>query len=190
MLADQHTARFTSARERRLWIWTLVVVVAIYSTLGLARTVAGELRERELLDSLFAWGALLVLAATVTLALRIRPGGAEIGVAFGVAAVYLLVFVRMALPEERTHLIEYGVVAVFIHEALKERASHGRSIPAPALVALGAATLIGAIDEGIQLLVPSRVFDPVDIFVNFVSALMAIVASVMLAKARLLRPNR
>ena len=30
----------------------------------------------------------------------------------GIAATYLLVFVRMAIPTERSHLIEYGVVAV------------------------------------------------------------------------------
>ena len=37
---------FTSDRERRLWLWTLAVVVAIYSTLGLAGTLAGALREQ------------------------------------------------------------------------------------------------------------------------------------------------
>ena len=65
------------------------------------------------------------------LALRTRPGGAEIGVALGVAAVYLMVFLRMGIPEERTHLIEYRVVAVFICEALAERASQGRRVPYP-----------------------------------------------------------
>ena len=30
---------FTSDRERRLWLWTLAVLVAIYSTLGLARAL-------------------------------------------------------------------------------------------------------------------------------------------------------
>jgi len=31
---------FSSRREQYLWVWTLTVVVAIYSTLGLARTLA------------------------------------------------------------------------------------------------------------------------------------------------------
>ena len=39
---------FTSERERRLWAWTLAVVVAIYSTLGLARTLAAVLAEWNL----------------------------------------------------------------------------------------------------------------------------------------------
>ena len=120
---------FTSNRERRLWLWALAVVIAIYSTLGLARTLAGHLRTHGLLEALFMVGFLLVGAVILAYGLKARPGGLEIGVALGVAAVYILVFVRMATPEERTHLIEYGVLSVFIYEALKERASHGRRGP-------------------------------------------------------------
>ena len=105
------SSMFTSDRERRLWTWTLVVVVAIYSTLGLARTLAGTLREEGLLVVAFVLGMVLVAATAAALGLRRKPGAAEIGVALGVAAAYFMVFVRMALPEERTHLIEYGVVA-------------------------------------------------------------------------------
>ena len=36
---------FTSDRERRLWLWTLAVLVAIYSSLGLAGTLVGALRD-------------------------------------------------------------------------------------------------------------------------------------------------
>ena len=134
---------FTSARERRLWLWALAVVVAIYSSLGLARTLAETLRDRGLLEASFVLGLLLVGATIVTQGLKTRPGGAEIGVALGVAAVYLMVFARMAIPEERTHLLEYSVVAVFILEALRERVSQSRRVPAPALLALLATTLVG-----------------------------------------------
>ena len=107
---------FTSDRERRQWFWALAAVVAIFATLGLAATLAGALRDRGLVDDFFFFCFLLVLAAIVTQGLKTRPRGAEIGVALGVAAVYLLVLARMAIPaEERTHLIEYGVVAVLIY---------------------------------------------------------------------------
>ena len=36
---------FTSDRERRLWSWVLAVIVAIYSTLGLAGTLAEHIAE-------------------------------------------------------------------------------------------------------------------------------------------------
>jgi hypothetical protein len=175
---------FTSRRERRLWAWTLVVVVAIYSTLGLARTLAGVLREEGLLVAAFAAGMVLVGATVLVLGLRSRPGATEIGIALGIATAYFMVMVRMALPEERTHLIEYGVVAVFIHEALKERAGQGRRVPVPALIAVAAASVVGTVDEGIQAFLPSRVFDTEDILFNVLAATMAVASSVALGWAR------
>ncbi|MFQ5578240.1 MAG: VanZ family protein [Anaerolineae bacterium] len=176
---------FTSGRERRLWLWTVAVVAAIYSTLGLAAPLAGALRDRGLIEAFFILGVLVVGAAILTQGLKTRPGGAEIGVALGVAAVYLMVFVRMAIPaEERTHIIEYGVVAVFIYEALAERVSQGRRVPAPPVLAILATGLAGALDECIQVLLPGRVFDPRDILFNLLAGVMAVAASLALGWAR------
>ena len=175
---------FTSDRERRLWTWTLAVVAAIYSTLGLARTLAAVLGDSGVGAGLFILCCLLVLAAVVTQGLKAWPGGPEIGVALGVTAAYILVFVRMSIPTERSHLIEYGVVALFIHEALTERASRGRRVPAPALLAVLAATLIGVLDECIQWFVPGRVLDPLDMLFNALAAVMAVTASSALHRAR------
>ena len=176
---------FTSTRERRLWLWTLAVVVAIYSTLGLAATLVGVLRDRGLIDIVFIFGFLLILATIVMQGLKTRVRGAEITVMLGVAAVYLMVFVRMVISVvERTHLIEYGVVAVFIHEALLERASQGRRVPAPALLAILATSLVGVLDECIQAFLPSRVFDSRDILFNILAAVMAVAASAALAWVR------
>jgi hypothetical protein len=179
---------FTSDRERGLWLWTLAVVVAIYSTLGLATTLVGKLLERGVFDGTFIVAFFLTGAAILTQGLKARPGGAEIGVALGVAAVYLMVFARMGIPE-RTHLFEYGVVAVFIFEALTERASQDRRVPQPALVAVLATALVGVLDECIQAFLPSRVFDLVDILFNVLAGTMAVGASVVLAWARRRRPG-
>lgn len=175
---------FSSRRERRLWIWTLLVVAAIYSTLGLATAWAGLLQDSGLLSFFFVGAGLLIGSAVVTRGLQVRPGGLEIAVALGVAAVYGLVFVRMALETERSHLIEYGVVALLIYEALTERASQGRRVPAPAVLAFLLAVVVGVVDEGIQAIIPVRVFDPVDILFNALAAFMAVAASAALAWAR------
>ncbi len=177
-------ALFVSHRERRLWLWTLAVVVAILSTLGLARTLAEELRNRELLDSAFFVAFLMTIAAVVVLALRTRPGGVEIGIWIGVAAVYLMAFLRLAIPEERTHLVEYGVLGVLIYEALRERAAQGRQVPAPALLAILVASLLGLLDEIVQAVLPNRVFDVRDILFNLGSAAVAVLARVLLERAR------
>ena len=175
---------FTSARERLLWLCTLAVMGAIYSTLGLARKLAAQLGNDFVSVWLFLLCCLLVLAMVVTQGLKTRPSGAEIGVALGVAAAYLLVFVRMAIPTERSHLIEYGVVAILVHEAVTERARQGRRVPVPALLAIVITVLLGVLDECIQLFLPSRTFDPQDILFNVLAAVMAVVASVALRWAR------
>ena len=176
---------FASGRERRLWLWTLAIVVGIYATIGFGSTVAGVLREGGLLEaSLFLGGMFLVGATVAAQGLRARPAGVEVAVALGVAVVYLLVLMRVASPVERSHVIEYSVLAVFIFEALTERAAQGRSVPVPAVLAVLATALVGAVDEGIQLFVPDRVFDPVDIVFNVLAGVMAVAASLALGWAR------
>ena len=177
---------FSSRRERRLWLWTLAVVVAIYATLGLTGTMAEWLREHGFLDAavFFLLGMFLVGATIVTQGVRVRIGKAEIAVAMGIVAAYLMVFTRMAILEERSHLIEYGVLGVFIYEALSERARQGRQVPLPPVVAALLTAALGVIDEGIQWFLPDRVFDPQDILFNLLAGTMAIGAVMALAWAR------
>ena len=177
---------FSSGRERCLWLWTLAVVVAIYSTLGLTGTFAEGLRQYGLLNAavFFLLGMFLVGATIVTQGIEVRPGGAEIAVALGVVAAYLMVFTRTAILEERTHLIEYGVLGVFIHEALAERARRGRRVLLSPLIAVLLTAALGAVDEGIQWFLPNRVFDPQDILFNLLAGTMSIGAVMTLAWAR------
>ena len=178
---------FSSPRERRLWLWTLAVAAAIYATLGLAGTLAGVLRELRLLDvSTWVLLAMFLAGATIlTRGLNVRPGGIEIAVMLGVAAVYLLLFLRStASPAERTHLMEYGVLGVFVHAALTERLSQGRRVPLPPVVAVLLTSALGVVDEGIQWLLPNRVFDPVDMLFNFLAGTTSVAAVVALGWAR------
>ena len=170
---------FASARERRLWLLTALLVLAIYSTLGLAATLAAWLYGQALMTTAFVAAMLLTALAIVMVALGVRPRGIEIGAWLGVAIVYFLVLLRLAIPE-RSHLMEYGIVAVFILEALYERAAHGRRVPAPDLLAIVTAAVIGAIDEMLQLVIPSRVFDWMDMLFNLLAATMAVAAAVFL----------
>lgn len=176
---------FTSRREQRLWLWTAVVLVAIYSTLGPARTLVDALRERNLLGISFAFLVLLVAAVIVSQWAKKRPGWREIGVALGIALAYWMTFLRIENPAERTHLIEYGIVAALIHQALQERARNGRPVPGPAALTVGVTALLGLLDEGIQAVLPDRVFDWIDVVFNALAGLMVIVARLALAPVRL-----
>ena len=171
---------FTSDRERRLWCWALVVVVAIYSTLGLAGTLAERLREHSLLPAVFFFLMFLTVAAIVGSGLKRRPGRRDVWVALGVTAVYAMAVLRMGVsPEERTHLMEYSIVSVLIYQALRERAENVRRVPVPALFALVLTVLVGWLDEGIQAVLPNRVYDNFDVFSNAVAATIGIVTSVV-----------
>lgn len=173
-----------AGRERRLWLWTLVVLVAIYSTLGPVQELTALLRERNLLRLSSAVVVLLVGVVIVVQWAKRRPGRREVGVALGVGAVYLTALIRMPIPEERTHLFEYGLVAVLIYQALSERRRNGHRVPAPAVLAFAATAVMGWLDEGIQSHLPNRVYDLRDVGFNAIAGLMAIVSSLALARAR------
>ena len=51
---------FTSNRERRLWLFIFIVLVAIYSTLGLTGRLADAISDSGLLDAAFVVGGFLV----------------------------------------------------------------------------------------------------------------------------------
>jgi VanZ family protein len=183
-------SHFTSDRERRLWLWTLAVVAAIYSTMGPAQRLAAGLRERNLLRLSFAVVLFMVVATIVHQWMKKRRGIPEIGVAIGVMAVYFMVIARVASWEERTHLFEYGLVAVLIHQALLERQQHGGRVKAPAALAIVAAALIGWLDEGIQAVLPNRVYDIRDVGFNALAGLMAVGSSLAMTWARRLVGDR
>ena len=176
--------RFASARERRLWLCALAVAAAIAATLGLTGTLAEALGERGLDVGLFLLGMALVAATVLAHGARARPRGAEIAVIIGIAAVYLLLFMRLTL-EERSHLIEYGVLAVFLHAALSERARHGLRVPlAPPALAILATAALGLLDECLQLAIPARVFDPWDILFNALAGALSVGAGTAVGWAR------
>ena len=175
---------FKSNRERRLWLCVLLVVIAIYSSLGLVGALAGILREKNLLGSLFFISFLMILAAIIGSGLQRLAGKREIWVTVGIIAVYGMMFSRLGSLEERTHLFEYGVVAILIHQAFLERLNQGGRVPVPAVLAVVLTAILGWLDEGIQAHLPNRVYDFVDVGVNFLSALMAVTASVVLRWSR------
>jgi len=161
--------RFTSPRERRLWLWVATLVVMIYATLGQVPEITGFLRERGFLR---ISGAVVLALLGSTILVRwfhTRPRGGEIGVAIGVILAYAMAWARVDSFEERTHLFEYGVLAVLIHMALQERGTVRR----PAVIAIAAASLLGVIDECIQYLLPNRAFDLRDIGFNLLAVFLA-----------------
>lgn len=177
---------FSSNRERRLWLALVIVLAGIYATLGRAPAILAALGEGILASA----GTNLVFALLVLLIvipiffIDKRLGRAEIALGIGILAVYLLAWLRLGSWEERSHLFEYALVAALIHEALLERRDQGRRVPAPALLALIISLLLGCLDEGIQALLPNRVFDLIDVAFNSLAAIMIIGARCAVRWAR------
>jgi VanZ family protein len=57
-------------------------------------------------------------------------------------------------------------------------------VPVPGLLAIVIVSVIGAIEEGIQWFLPSRVMDPVDTLFKVLAAVMVVIASMALRWAR------
>jgi VanZ family protein len=139
--------------------------------------------DQDLQGVLFFY-TMIAIAVTVILHGQItRPGKAEITIWLGLSAVYVMLYSRLGFAE-RSHLFEYSVLAIFIHKALIEREIQGKKKSKPALFAFLTAFAIGVLDEFIQLFLPSRVFDPIDILFNGFVAFMAIGASMAILWVR------
>lgn len=175
-------AFFTSSREKRLWLYTFLVLAAIFSTLIFGGILVLEMNEK-LQGALFFY-TMIVIAATVILhGLITRPSIVEITIWLGLSAVYLMLYARLGFAE-RSHLFEYSILVIFIHMALEERKKQGKKIPMTALIAFLISFSIGILDEFIQIYIPNRVFDPVDIGFNGLASGMAIGGSMLISWVR------
>ncbi len=175
---------FTSSREKRLWLYALSVLVAIVLTLVFARPLVRLPYNEETLTPFFMLAMILIGATFIAHGLKTRPDKTEISIWLGLSAVYILLFIRLGHPAERTHLMEYSVLAIFIHKALIERLRQENLVLKPALIAFAVTLIIGVLDEGIQIFIPDRVFDPLDVLFNSLAAFMAIGGCMVLQWAR------
>jgi len=143
------------------WGVVFLYVSILYGTLGYARQWGGMLREngmlhRTTLSFLLLGTALGILWRWSGISTRMRL--LRLALMAGLAGVAAL----LELPEERLHLIEYGVLGWLAGWAVSG------SFPWPGWWPLGVAVAwcAGTGDELLQSILPDRVFDPRDILLN------------------------
>ncbi|MBI5508832.1 MAG: VanZ family protein [Deltaproteobacteria bacterium] len=158
MSARQAPARVYALAAALGW-WGIILALIPY-----ARDVIDLLRARSLLMLAVTAAFAVLFLGLIGLAAWLRRAGALSGrqvlvgtalLALGVAAAQL--FER---PEDRWHAIEYGVLGVLFWAATTTR---GLPRVLFAAVATGGC---GWLDEAVQFLVPSRVYDPWDVGLN------------------------
>ncbi|NNC94790.1 MAG: VanZ family protein [Chitinophagales bacterium] len=174
---------FVSKRERRLWIFLLLIMIAIYATLGVVVSLTSYLRDREVLTIGFFLCLGLIAVMVFIDGWRRNADKAEIIAWIGIFTVYLLMFLRMSIAEERGHLVEYSVVGVLVFSAIKERAKFN-NIRHPYLIAMLITCLLGIFDEAIQYFIPIRVFDPLDMVFNTGAGVLAILSAMLISSIR------
>lgn len=174
---------FTSGREQKLWILVFMVLVTIFSTLAIGSPLQEMLRNQNVQAIFFALGMILTGTTIIIHGLKVRPSKTEIAIWSGLAAIYIMFFFRLGAPE-RSHLMEYSVLAIFIHNALSERLKNGNKLPQIELFAILITAFFGILDESIQSFIPDRVFDFEDIFFNIFAGLLAVSASWILGWAK------
>ncbi|MEE2827745.1 MAG: sulfatase [Myxococcota bacterium] len=171
-------------------ILLLILVGGIYGTLGCARPASEWLRGHGLLVPTLV--VLALVSGMTALVLLRRDGRRQEVVPWVPLVLTFLSFVFLAdywrLPEERLHLVEYGLVGLLAWPVCRARML-------PALLLAG---LLGAGDELIQYFLPDRTFDPWDIVANLVASSAAVFlaaggrrswgAPALLLSARLLLP--
>ncbi len=82
---------------------------------------------------------------------------------------YGLAFWYLRMPEERLHLLQYGLLTFLVAKALPKQAG----TVCRNLLVIGLVTLAGIGDELVQAMRPNRVGDLRDVLINFYSALLA-----------------
>ena len=156
-----------------------MVYVAILATLFVGRPLAAMVSDQNVAAVFFLLGMLLVGLTIAFHAFKTKPGKIEIVVWIGLSAVILMFLLRLGLAE-RSHVIEYSVLAILIHLAFQERSNNDETFKHPAIKAILLAFTLGVIDECLQIFMPSRHFDPTDIFFNGMAVVAAIGTKIFL----------
>lgn len=160
--------------KRTYRILLALCLLAIYTTLGLVRSITTFLRDAGMLRVGVVAAFALAAAGMLWLIFRDRRNRNRkvVGMLILTLAAYASVILPMDSPEEKIHFIEYGVVALLADAAAPASWRARKRFLLCALFVLAA----GWIDEGIQALLPSRVYDLRDVAYNATAGVIALLA--------------
>jgi hypothetical protein len=177
--------------QRQRWAVFGLYVGVVFVTVPFARRVTLALRNTDMLGATVT-GLYAVAVAVVFYYVLFNLRLAD-WVAFVVMAALLCVvtvlLLGLAIPEERVHFLQYGLMALLARRACvgtNGRSRIGVSIALGWLLTSG----LGLLDECLQGLVPSRVFDWRDVGMNTGAAFTALLLDELLHDRLQLRVAR
>ncbi|NNE31816.1 MAG: VanZ family protein [Winogradskyella sp.] len=162
------TKYFTSKKERHFWFWAFMVFIAIFSTLFLGGQLFDLLVRQGVLEQTTFFLFLLLVLVFLLSGWQHKAQKLNNLFYLGVICVYGMAILRMNITiAERSHIFEYGLLAILIYHALHERKKNGIPLKYLTLKAIIITGTIGTLDEVIQIVIPYRIFDIIDIAFNF-----------------------
>ena len=163
---EEHIFHVLARGNKRTWIAIGAYIAVIYLTLPLMRLALNFLYSsfgRENLSVIV--NAVIIAVAVLLLSLLFIKGRSRsllpVVLPLAVAVVLICMIER---PEERVHFLEYGVLGFLVLQASGRRMA----------LSLAFVVLVGAGDEFIQLLLPSRVGDMRDVAMNAIGGALGL----------------
>lgn len=163
----------------RAWLQVIILIILIFSTLSIVRPIVNFLKKTGTLD-VVVWGSLILFVLFLIYfiyLLRMRNAFryaflVVLMISYGLSLKYLVV-----APEERIHFIEYGLLALFFYRAfsfdIKKKWINY-------VLTLSTVSLVGYLDEVVQYILPSRVYDIRDVGLNSLSGFLMLVFILLL----------
>ena len=115
---------FKTKKERRYWLYVFLAILAIGLSLIFGNPLQQMLQNKDVQASIFILGMLMMLTTIVLKGLHSNTNTMEWMAWIGLSAVYLMLFLRLGLSE-RSHMVEYSLLAILSLQAFQER--HGKS---------------------------------------------------------------
>jgi glycopeptide antibiotics resistance protein len=166
---------FKSFKEQKYWLGAVLISLTILSTLFIGQPLLHYFENQNLRAAVFFTVLIFIGVALIIHSILNKESSQVIAALIGLFAVYTMFFLRLGMPE-RSHLIEFTILTIFVHRALLERYQEKSEIIKSTILAFLIASSIGVLDECLQLLIPKRVFDLEDIIFNCLASLMAAVS--------------
>ena len=147
------------------WLIIITYTALIYSTLGVARDIVNKIRSIGSLEyitiTLVAIFLLILIFSNIR---KISQKQILYRILLTICFIALIITVT-EFPEEKMHVIEYGLLGWLIAWAMSSSHLHIRNILLGLLLGWG----IGFGDEIIQYFLPNRVYDIRDVVLNGIS---------------------
>ena len=176
-------------KEPEVFSWAYVVTGAlvIYCTIPVARSLRRVVQEHIGREYFLYFAAFFVLLAGFFALRHLQKRNLPFNAKLCLIVIFLAfmgyIYSLRAIPEEAIHIMQYGVLGILVFRALTHR-MRDTGIYIAATLVVG---IVGIIDEYIQWLVPSRVFDLRDIRTNFVAGALTQAAIAVGLRPRLIR---